>query len=249
MKIIVNADDLGIGLAENYETFRLMTAGHITSATLLANAPYFEEAARRIQDFPQVSFGVHLNVTQFSPLTQQKDLFPIINERGEFAGNIRKVHISRRLGDAIFREWSAQVEKLFKAGIRVSHFDSHHHVHTMPAIFPTLVRLCRRFGVNKIRTTMSIYRADEAPSPFLRAGKSIWQFAVRRVCRLQTTDGFTSLQIFLQRNRVCRQRGFTLELMVHPGGGGFEEETRLLGTEWWKPLGYRADDIITYREL
>ena len=44
MLTIINADDLGLSTAVNGAIFDLMEQGHITSSSLLANAPAAEEA-------------------------------------------------------------------------------------------------------------------------------------------------------------------------------------------------------------
>ena len=69
MRIIINADDLGISQEVNDAIFGLMAEGKVTSATILANGPAVEEAARRVAEFPECSFGVHLNLTEFKPWT------------------------------------------------------------------------------------------------------------------------------------------------------------------------------------
>ncbi len=249
MRVIVNADDLGSGVAINREIFRLIANGRITSATLLANGSSSEDAARQAKEFPQCSFGAHLNVSEFKPLVQDPDMQPLLNSRGEFAGNIREVVISSRLRKAILQEWCAQVEKLLQLGISVTHIYSHHHVHTIPALFPVLRRLRCRFGIRKVRTTMNIYPTDAPASAFLRARKTLWKFGLRHVCRMRTTDGFTSLRIFCERGGDCPARYETVELMVHPGGRGFDEETRLLESEWWKSIGRPVDAMINYGDL
>ena len=81
--IIVNADDLGMSAAVNEATFDLMSRGRISSATLLANAPAAREAACRAAAFPDCSFGVHLNVTQFEPLTKGSGARLLVDERGQ----------------------------------------------------------------------------------------------------------------------------------------------------------------------
>src|SRR6516162_759961 len=63
MLLIINADDLGVSESVNNETFALMQSGLITSATLIANAPAFEDAVRNSKKFPHCSFGVHLNLS------------------------------------------------------------------------------------------------------------------------------------------------------------------------------------------
>lgn len=248
MRIILNADDLGANEIVNEKIFQVMARRQITSASILANGPLVEEAARRVLEFPHCSFGAHLNISEFQPLTQDRDLEPLLSSSGEFAGNIREVKISTRLRNAVFREWCAQVEKLLKLQIPVSHFDSHHHVHTIPGLFPILKKLRRRFGIRKVRATMNIYPVTSRASAFLRLRKALWRLAVRHVAKMTTTDGFTSLRIFCGRNDF-RAASQTVELMVHPGGEGFEEETLLLETGWLKAVNVSVDSFISYNDL
>src|SRR5437773_603222 len=122
MKIIVNADDLGINPQVNAAVFDLMSRGRITSATVLANGAAVKEAAREIPKHPNCSFGAHLNVSEFRPLTTDEGLRPILGEDGCFAGNaLRQARITAALRGAMFGELNAQVERLLALGIPVSH--------------------------------------------------------------------------------------------------------------------------------
>ena len=68
MLIIVSAEDLGTESALNDEIFALIESKTVTSATVIANGPAFAQAAKAIAEFPECSFGVHLNLTVFPPL-------------------------------------------------------------------------------------------------------------------------------------------------------------------------------------
>jgi predicted glycoside hydrolase/deacetylase ChbG (UPF0249 family) len=119
MKVIVNADDLGISPAVNDAIFHLIAMGRVTSATLLANGAALTDAAKRSKSFPACSFGVHLNASEWQPLTHDTDLRPILDDSGCFAGNrLREVKITGALRAALVREWCAQVELIQAAGVR-----------------------------------------------------------------------------------------------------------------------------------
>jgi len=136
MLMIINADDLGLSITVNKAIFDLLAGGHITSTSLLANAPATEDAVVELRRQKNRSFGVHLNVTGFHPLTRNAELSPILDSSGCFAGNsIRSTPITWQLREAIFQEWSAQIDRLFSMGLTPSHIDSHHHVHTIPGLF------------------------------------------------------------------------------------------------------------------
>ena len=51
----------------------------------------------------------------------------------------------------IYLEFKAQILKVIKAGVRISHFDSHEHIHHSPFIYRIIKKLGKEFGINKIR--------------------------------------------------------------------------------------------------
>ena len=80
IEVIVNADDLGMSPEVNEVTFELIENGKVTSATMLANAPSIEDACQRIGNYGSCSFGVHLNITEFKPLTKSEGIQQLLNE-------------------------------------------------------------------------------------------------------------------------------------------------------------------------
>ena len=87
MKIIINADDFGMSLNVNDAILDLLAREKISSSTILANGPFVEQACAQIHRFPQCSFGVHLNVTEFRPVSQTPALDRLLDSRGEFIMN------------------------------------------------------------------------------------------------------------------------------------------------------------------
>ena len=251
MRIIINADDLGISPEVNASIFDLMARGRITSATLLANGPEVEAAAREAARHPACSFGVHLNLTQFRPLAPRPGLDSIMDDAGSFSGRFREIPLTASLREAIFAEWSAQVERLVSLGVEVSHFDSHHHVHTVPGLFRVLKRVQRRFAVRRVRATRNVYPADATPSRATLILKAGWNFALRHHYRTRTTDGFTAFGTFRSvagARPAVLGRHASIELMTHPGSEGYESETRMLDDDWRERLGFPTE-LISYHDL
>ncbi len=250
MRVIVNADDLGIGAAVNARIFDLMSKGRLTSATILINAPEAEAAVAESLRHPRCSFGLHLNVTEFRPLTSNGALKPILNRDGEFAGKevLRRARMTGSLREAILDEWSAQVIKARSLGLKISHLDSHHYAHTIPALLPALKGLQRRFELRKVRNTQNIYAAPR-PSWILLAKKRFWTGALRHWYSTTTTDGFTLFSVFYSWVEDRRRTPYrSVELMTHPGSPAYEEETQLLTTNWQDLVPF-AVTLINYNEL
>jgi chitin disaccharide deacetylase len=250
MKIIVNADDLGISGPVNEAIFQGMQRGTITSATMLSNGPAVEAAAQKLRLFPNCSFGVHLNLTEFAPLCpgSSADLTSLLDKNGRFNGNsIREVHITRPMRRAIFREWCAQIENLIRLGVEPSHLDAHHHVHTIPQLLPVLTALRRRYKISKVRISRNMYDDFERPGQLLLVKKSIFNQALRTI-GFRTTRIFTDLVTFIKLCAQCPPRPASAELMTHPGSLPRGEEADLLEGDWPARLSYQVT-LVSYKNL
>jgi chitin disaccharide deacetylase len=252
MSVIVNADDLGLSQEVNDATFDLMSRRIVTSATIMANGPFVRHAIEESKRFPACSFGIHLNLTEFRPLSQGEGLEEILGEDGAFTdtldqapGSVRK---TRRLLRAIANEWCHQVDFLQRAGVRISHLDSHQHVHTIPFLFSVLKHVQSRFGIRRVRGTRNVYRAGPRPAPAVLWAKRAFQFALRHLYATRTTHAFMDFLTFHERAVVGRQEWPTAEVMVHPGSAADAEENRLLDSDWPDRLRGRVR-LISYADL
>jgi len=249
VKIILNCDDLGMSEQVNDAIFDLMKAERVTSATMMMNGAAVKDAVARIGEYAHCSFGVHLNATEFTPLTNGPRLGPLLKANGEFAGNLRSVRMTEATRDALFEEWSAQVEHALALGVPVSHLDSHHHVHTHPAVFGVLKRVQRRFAIRRVRLSRNVFGITEKVSAKLRAQKAAWNLALR-CCgpATATTRSFAAFATYFERMEAGERWRGPIEMMAHPGGEGFVAETALLWGDWRERLAPDAK-LISYNEL
>ena len=208
-----------------------------------------EEASERIGQFPNCSFGAHLNVTEFRPLTGSQDLEPLLDENGTFERDqIRRVSINSRLSEGIFTEWCAQIERLNLLGVNLSHVDSHQHVHTIPKMVPILKKLQKKYNIRRVRISRNIYGSYETVSTSLRLKKGIYNFFLKHYRRTRTTQGFTNLKAFCD---VGKSRGLkyqSVEIMVHPGLDNYDDGTDLLPGPWRQSLKFPVR-LISYADL
>jgi predicted glycoside hydrolase/deacetylase ChbG (UPF0249 family) len=248
MRLILNGDDLGVSESVNECIFALMEQEKVTSATLLMNCPFTEATAAQLARYRQCSFGVHLNTTAFFPLTAHPGLKPLLNNQGEFAGNIRRIKLTSTIRQGVFAEWSAQIERAIALGVPISHLDSHHHTHTSPALFGVLKAVQRQFGIRKIRLTRNVFARSESKSNALLVSKALWNFMLRSCYSTRTTSGLTSFGSFYERLHTGPKLPDEIEVMCHPGGTGFEAENQLLGGSWKEDLP-RGTQLISYNHL
>ena len=253
VKIIVNADDLGITPEVNDAIFDLMGQGKVTSATMIANAPYIEDACRQIGRYGSCSFGVHLNIAEFKPLSEPEGIRQLLNEDGTFAGYDRVRHAARNSGlaDAVFLEFCAQIEMCRSAGVEISHIDSHQHVHTIPWIFPILKRVQKTFNIHRVRISKNLFGPREPASPQLRLKKAAYNFLIRHYVKTATTGAFADFRTFYECATASVLNNKQIEAMVHPGSIDYDwskEETDLLLTDWEDRLRFPIE-LINYNAL
>ena len=253
MRVIINADDLGATEAVNDAILELMARKCVTSATLLANGPAITKVVRELVHFPYCSFGIHLNITEYWPISSEKGLTPILDKTGAFNGvlNTNPKGIGKRFSllAAIAREWSSQIESLLAQRIKLSHFDSHHHVHTLPVLFPVLKYLQRRFGIRKARISKNIYRPCEQVSKAKSTKKFIYNNLLRYIDTTTTTSGFTDFLTFFDNAKQNNIQHETVEIMVHPGQITEDiAEHELLSSPWKESIPYEVE-LINYNQL
>lgn len=247
MRLIVNADDLGASPAGNRAIFNLMEQGTVRSASILANGAALDDAVAQIPNFPHCSFGIHLNVTHGFPVSAQAQVAPLLDQSGRFkpSPELGRLRVRKSIRRGVLDEWRSQFAKLVEAGVRVSHIDSHHHIHTYPSLFGTLRIIQREFGVRRVRLTRTT--PDDAGKAGTLARRA-WT-SVAKLDGAETADYFCSLSDY---RRLLQLRPFrrdaTIELMVHPGLQSHAEESNLLRSTWW--TSHCAENqLISYDEL
>jgi predicted glycoside hydrolase/deacetylase ChbG (UPF0249 family) len=246
--IIVNADDLGMSPAVNEATFDLMSKGRISSATIMANAPATREAARQAPKFPACSLGVHLNLTQFEPLTGGSGARLLVDERGQMSRANERARPSLARLRAVYRELCAQIERVASLGVSISHIDSHHHVHTGPLVFPALKEVQRRYRIRRVRLSKNFYSPDKPCPADLFWRKRAYNWALQSVYPTQTTDAFTEFLTYYHAD-AARQRSIgRIELMVHPGSASAAAEMAILESDWAARTGLPVQ-MISYTQL
>lgn len=263
--IIVNADDLGISQEVNDATFDLIAKGRISSATIIANAPATREAALRASMFmsrstgsglPTCSFGVHLNLTEFEPLTAGAGARLLVDERGQMSRSRVSTPTDRpRLEwlraewlHAVYVEFCAQIERVAALGVSISHIDSHHHVHTIPLVFPVVKAIQRRYGIRRVRLAKNFYSPDQPCPAGLALKKRAYNWALRSMYATRTTDAFTEFLTYYTADPTRKRTPGRIELMVHPGASYAAEETELLDTDWIARTE-RPLRLISYAQL
>ncbi len=125
--LIVNCDDLGSSHSANVATFRAMTSGLATSATLMVPCPWAREAARM---FSGLAVGVHLTLTseyrgyRWRGLTNGASL----RDHEGFFPATTGAALEQIDAEEARAECAAQIETAISWGVDVTHLDAHMNV-------------------------------------------------------------------------------------------------------------------------
>lgn len=233
-KLIINADDFGLHESINQGIIAAHQKGCVSSTTLVAGGNAFDQAVSLARQCPDLSIGVHLTLVGLRPVARG-DVSSLLTRDGSFysdylmfarqylTGHIRPEHIETEL--------HCQLQKVVGSDIKISHLDSHQHLHALPG-FPRIIgRLAREFGITKIRIPAE-------PICFLSTFTGSWGRLSGRtlltLCALQArhhyqkqglrgTDHFFGMLSGGQTNQknllaiIARLPDGISEIMVHPG--------------------------------
>jgi predicted glycoside hydrolase/deacetylase ChbG (UPF0249 family) len=245
--VIVNADDLGLNQHVNDAIFELMEERRVSSATLMANGPALADAIDRLKKFPNCSFGAHLNLTQLEPVAGGPGARLLVSDTGQMSRAIESASPTPARLRAMYDELCAQVTRLTQLGVSISHFDSHHHVHTKPQVLPVLKAVQKRFGIRTVRISKNLYSSEQPCPTTVFWGKIAFNSVLRYAYRTCTTDLFTDLMTCVKVKDASWSSAGTIELMVHPGAPNDSEETTILRSDWLTRLPDAK--LISYSEL
>jgi hopanoid biosynthesis associated protein HpnK len=156
--LIVSADDFGLTEKVNDGIAAAHRDGIITSASLLANGRAFASAAEILRSNPNLDAGLHLNLTEGEPVTEGSMIPSLAGRSGFLYHSPAKLALAVlrhrvRISD-IEREIRSQLEKILKAGVRLTHVDGHKHLHVAPSIFAAIARIAPEYGIKAVRTTV-----------------------------------------------------------------------------------------------
>lgn len=168
-RLIVNADDFGFTRGVNAGILRAFKSGIVTSATIMANGEAFEDAAEVARANPDLGVGCHLAIVGGWPVAPVSAIPSLVGRDGALPPTLTKLVIKLAQGsiktDQVAREFRAQVERVVREGIKITHFDTHKHSHTHPKVMEALAQVAVEFGVNSVRNPFeSIFSAGRRNS-------------------------------------------------------------------------------------
>jgi predicted glycoside hydrolase/deacetylase ChbG (UPF0249 family) len=235
MKVIFNADDFGFSKGVNLGILEAYQSGPVRSATLMAGMPGFEHAVMLAKANPGLQTGVHLTLTAgksvggaYQTITDGDGRFLRLTEVERMA-NADEINLAE-----VEAEYEAQIQKVLSAGLKPSHFDSHHHTHNLPGIFTVFLKLAGKYGVCArinaksllpdeyagIRTTdafsESFYNATATPEDLRRILSGCGGGSLEIMCHPAYVDHY-----LLSGSSYNTRRAYELHILTSPEIAGF----------------------------
>ncbi|PJC87077.1 chitin disaccharide deacetylase [Vibrio sp. HA2012] len=242
MKVIFNADDFGLTEGVNDGIIDSFINGVVRSTTLMVGMGAEMHALKLAQQHPKLKIGLHLRFTAGAPLTKN----PLLTRKD---GNFPALSDfwKKQFFDpqAVRNEVIAQIEHFLGLGLKLSHIDSHHHVHTHPQLAPIIYTAAKEYQV-----------------PLRGSGFSNGKKALRYSFTDKFYDKGVSQYTLIQHLTELKEHFDIVEIMCHPAIADKallsissyyfqrEEERRLLTSpELKRALQENAIGITDYSEL
>ena len=260
-QLIVNADDLGLTPGVNQGILRAFQDGIVTSASLLVTGSAFEDAVALARQNPDLDVGLHLALVEERAVLGPDVLPTLVDETGRFPRTsvefIQRALLGGISWHEVEQEIAAQIALFQETGLRLSHLDSHQHLHMFPPVFQIVRRLARWVENVWIRNPVGPWRK----SPDTPMGRWVQRLGLNLTClsarRLrdgsqpQMPDGMYGFEVSGRLTQSALEQILRkipdglYELICHPGEDDAETRTRY--SHW----GYRwAEELeaLTARE-
>ena len=233
----------------NRGILRAFQDGIVTSASLLVTGSAFEEAVALARQNPELDVGLHLTLVEERAVLGHEALPALVDENGRLPRTsgefLRRAFLGRISWKEVEREITAQIARFQETGLRLSHLDSHQHLHMFPPVFQIVSRLTRGMDNVWVRNPAGPWRK----SPRVRMGRWMQRLGLNVTClsarslhgpRLpQMPDGMYGFEVSGCLTRSALEQIFRkipdglYELICHPGEDDAGTRTRY--SHW----GYR----------
>jgi len=255
----MNADDFGYSAETVAATIECFERGLLTSATLQPGMPASAEAAAFAAAHPRHSFGLHVTLVgdgDERPLAPPDSVPHLVGRDGRLrrTNAVRRDVLLRRLPvHEMEQEISAQLDAVRAVVGRISHVDSHRHLHKYPPVRAALANVLPQYGICRVRTAQDVYLRRPLASLTYWVGP-MWRRALGRLFvttdhfYMPTSDGDSDWRELLSAF-ASAPADLTLEIGVHPGYDGWRDLERRGLAAFVDAAQAHGHELVTWNEL
>lgn len=223
-RLVVNADDYGMTESISKGILKAHFEGIVTSVSIVTNTPSFNKTISWVKD-ADIDKGIHLTLNSGEPLSSSARKLPIVRNELEFLKSpiytpLFYMSIKSERKKIIYGEFKKQIEKLLQLGIKITHLDSHYHLHVFPQISDIIVNLINEYNIEYIRIPYENNLKEKAIHPVsclislfagMYLGKKIKYLPFYGLTKAGQMDTNTLIKTIRAVNTDVG------ELMIHPG--------------------------------
>lgn len=150
--VVIHCDDVGMCHAANDGAFEALRNGPATCGSIMVPCAWFEEAAALARANPDLDLGVHLTLTsewvnyRWGPVAPRDRVASLLDADGYLPRT--EIEVAKKAKpEEVEVELRAQIEKALRAGIDVTHIDSHMGTVFFPQFLPVYAKLAREYRV------------------------------------------------------------------------------------------------------
>jgi predicted glycoside hydrolase/deacetylase ChbG (UPF0249 family) len=225
--LIVNADDYGLTEGVSRGILRAHREGVVTSTSVLAVAPAFATTARWLADADGIGIGVHFAaVGEDPPLLSAREVPTLVDRRGRLPLSwrtfLRRAAAGRIDPEDLRREFETQLARVRDLGLRITHLDTHQHLHLWPSVRDVVLSLARAHGIGAVRVPRSARLFPGAGVNYLaaelarRARTAGLQFPAH-AAGLDEAGALDTVRFRQALGRLAAADAPSVELSAHPG--------------------------------
>lgn len=156
MKYLIVADDLGISNERNKGILQSIKNGIVTNTAIMANGPYSTEAIEIFKKEKLLNtIGLHLNITEGYPITNNNLDTLVDNNTNKFIGKLNfryKYNKGLIKKEEILTEIETQIKWFISnTGYYPTFINGHQHCHILPDMCYDISRLFQKYNIEYIR--------------------------------------------------------------------------------------------------
>lgn len=238
MKIRINADDFGISPGVNAAVEEMFHAGKLHSASLICGCGYLENAIAIAKRNPQLKIGLHFNLSVgYSLIGQIRKISLLTDSNHRFKNGFLQLFLlsilqRKKFLTQVENALEIQLNAIEKEGIVLNHIDSHRHIHYIPGIFNLVLNAAKK---RKITVRIINEKFTFSKAALLNAGFVKW-LILRGFGLINGARKLHCKTYFFSILNTCKitpelidkieipQNFEEIEIMIHPGNPGMDEE-------------------------
>ena len=130
-RVLLRIDDDGMNHSVNLAVKQLAQTGISFSSSVMFACPWYQEAVANLQEFPNVSAGVHLVLNsewkyyRWGPVLGRSAVPSLVDADGFFLPSIEGFLDSNYKLDEVEKELTAQMERARQSGLKIDYVDYH----------------------------------------------------------------------------------------------------------------------------